>query len=70
MDEGKILLVNLAKGKIGEDTSALLGSLLLARLGLAALSRADRPEAERRDFFLYLGRPPQKGETSHRICKS
>ena len=54
MDEGKILLVNLAKGKIGEDTSALLGSLLLARLGLAALSRADRPEAERRDFFLYL----------------
>lgn len=54
MDAGKILLVNLAKGKIGEDTSSLLGSLLLARIGLAALSRADVPEAERRDFFLYL----------------
>jgi hypothetical protein len=54
MDEGKILLVNLAKGKIGEDAAALLGSLLVSRLGLAALSRADVPEEDRRDFYLYL----------------
>lgn len=54
MDQGKILLVNLAKGIIGEDTAALLGALLVARFGLAALSRADVPEKERRDFFLYL----------------
>jgi hypothetical protein len=54
MDEGKILLVNLAKGKIGEDTAALLGALLVSRIGLAALSRAEMPEGERRDFFLYL----------------
>src|SRR2546427_202711 len=54
MDEGKILLVNLAKGKIGEDAASLLGSLLVSRIGLTALSRADVPETERRDFFLYL----------------
>ncbi len=54
MDDGKILLVNLAKGSIGEDTSNLLGSLLISRFDLAALSRADRPEAERNDFALYL----------------
>ena len=44
MDEGKILLVNLAKGKIGGDTAALLGALLVARIGLAAVSRADLSE--------------------------
>jgi GTPase SAR1 family protein len=54
MDNGKILLVNLAKGKIGEDTAALLGALLVARFGLAAMSRADIAEDDRRDFFLYL----------------
>jgi hypothetical protein len=54
MDEGKILLVNLSKGQLGEDTSSLLGSLLVSRLGLAALSRADNPEDARRDFFVYL----------------
>ena len=54
MDEGKILLVNLSKGSIGEDTSNLLGSLLISRFDLAALSRANKPEAERRDFTLYL----------------
>lgn len=54
MDEGKILLVNLAKGKLGEDTAALLGALLVSRLGLAGLSRADTAEHERRDFYLYL----------------
>jgi len=54
MDEGKILLVNLAKGSIGEDTSNLLGSLLISRFDLAALSRADIPESERTDYALYL----------------
>jgi type IV secretory pathway TraG/TraD family ATPase VirD4 len=54
MDEGKILLVNLAKGKVGADTAALLGALIVSRLGLAALSRADTPEEKRRDFYLYL----------------
>jgi hypothetical protein len=58
MDEGKILLVNLAKGKIGEDTAALLGSMLVTKISLAALSRADRPEAERRDFYLYVDEFP------------
>jgi DNA helicase HerA-like ATPase len=54
MDEGKIVLVNLSKGSIGEDTSNLLGSLLISRFDLAALSRADLAESERRDFSLYL----------------
>ena len=54
MDEGKILLVNLAKGKIGEDTANLLGSLLVSSIGNAAFSRADTPETERRHFWLYL----------------
>ena len=54
MDDGKILLVNLAKGSIGEDTSNLLGSLLISRFDLAALSRADIPESERTDYTLYL----------------
>lgn len=54
MDEGKILLVNLAKGKIGEDTAMLLGALLITRMGLAALSRADISEEDRRDFHLYI----------------
>jgi Type IV secretion-system coupling protein DNA-binding domain len=54
MDEGKILLVNLSKGSIGEDTSNLLGSLLISRFDLAALSRANLPEDERRDYSLFL----------------
>lgn len=54
MDHGKILLVNLSKGKIGEDTASLLGAFLVARLGRMALRRADTPEAQRRDFHLYL----------------
>ena len=54
MDEGKILVVNLAKGKIGEGPAALLGSLLVSHLSLAAMARADRPQEERRDFYLYL----------------
>jgi hypothetical protein len=54
MDSRKILLVNLAKGSIGEDTANLLGSLLISRFDLAALSRADIDESERKDFTLYL----------------
>jgi hypothetical protein len=58
IDEGKILLVNLAKGKIGEDTASLLGAFMVARLGRIALHRADTPEANRRDFYLYLDEFP------------
>lgn len=54
MDEGKILLCDLSKGKIGEDESNFFGSLVIAKLQLAALARARMPEAERRDFFLYV----------------
>lgn len=54
MDEGKILLVNLSKGKIGEDNSSLLGSVLVGKILIAALSRADIPEEERRPFHLIV----------------
>ena len=54
MDKGKILILNLSKGKIGEDASRLLGALLITKLQLAAMSRVDIPEEERRDFFLYV----------------
>lgn len=54
MDEGKILIVNLSKGKIGEDNSALLGAMIITRLQLAAMSRVNMPEKDRRDFFLYV----------------
>jgi type IV secretory pathway TraG/TraD family ATPase VirD4 len=54
MDEGKVLLVNLAKGRLGEDSSSLLGGLLVTTIGLAAFSRADMPPEMRRDFFVYV----------------
>ncbi len=54
MDEGGAVLINLAKGKIGQDSAALLGSLLVTTVGLAAFSRADLPEDARRPFFLYI----------------
>lgn len=54
MDEGQVLLVNLAKGRIGEDSSSLLGGLLVTTIGLAAYSRADSPAPERRDFYVYI----------------
>ena len=54
MDNGKILLVNLSKGQIGEDASALLGAMMITKLQLAAMSRIDVPEHDRRDFFLYV----------------
>ena len=54
MDQGQVLLVNLAKGHIGEDSSSLLGGLLVTTIGLAAFSRADTSPAERRPFFVYV----------------
>lgn len=54
MDQGKILLVNLSKGKIGDVNSNLLGMILVAKLQAAAMSRADVPENQRRDFYLYV----------------
>jgi Type IV secretion-system coupling protein DNA-binding domain len=54
MDTGKVLIVNLAKGKLGEGPASLLGSLLVSHLSLAALARADQPLEERKDFYLYL----------------
>ena len=54
MDEGRVLIVNLSKGRIGEDASALLGSLLVSGMQIAAMSRSDLPEAARRDYYLYV----------------
>ena len=54
MDNRKILLLNLAKGRIGEDSSALLGAMVITKLQLAAMSRVDTPEEERADFYLYV----------------
>lgn len=54
MNSGKILLCDLSKGKIGEDESSFFGSLIIAKIQLAALKRALVPESERRDFFMYV----------------
>jgi hypothetical protein len=54
MDEGKILLINLAKGKIGEENSNFLGLVLVPKILIAAMSRQDIPESQRKDFYLYV----------------
>lgn len=54
MDGKKILIMNLAKGKIGEDSSALLGAMMITKIQLAAMGRADIPEEDRKDFYLYV----------------
>lgn len=54
MNSAKIFLVNLSKGRIGEDNSALLGSMLITKMQLAAMERVRIPEDERIDFFLYV----------------
>jgi len=54
MDEGKILLINLSKGKLGEENSSFLGLVLIPKILVAAMSRQEIPEPERRDFYLYV----------------
>ncbi|MEK7608499.1 MAG: CxxC-x17-CxxC domain-containing protein [Patescibacteria group bacterium] len=54
MNEGKIFLVNVSKGRIGEDNSALLGAMLITKIQLASMERVRIPEDERVDFYLYV----------------
>lgn len=54
MDNGKILIINLAKGMIGEENSSFLGSILVPKILSAALSRQDMPQDKRRPFYLYV----------------
>lgn len=54
MDTGKILLINLSKGRIGEENSSFLGLILVPKILMAAMSRQDVPEEKRRDFFVYV----------------
>lgn len=54
MDEGKILLVNLAKGKLGEENTSFLGTLMVPKFMIAAMSRSEIPEDQRKDFYLYI----------------
>ncbi len=54
MNNGKILMLNLSQGKIGEDNAALLGAMFITKMQLAAMNRASIPEAQRRDFYLYV----------------
>ena len=54
MDEKKILIMNLSKGRLGEDNSALLGAMMITKIQLAAMGRVDIPEETRADFYLYV----------------
>lgn len=54
MNEGKIFLVNVSKGRIGEDNSKLIGGMIITKLQLAAMERVRIPEDERKDFYLYV----------------
>lgn len=54
MNSGKILILNLSQGKLGEDNAALLGAMMITQLQLAAMQRSFIPEEERRDFMLYV----------------
>ncbi len=54
MDEGKILLINLSKGKLGEENSSFLGLVLIPKILMSAMSRQEIPEDQRRDFYLYV----------------
>lgn len=54
LDQRKILLVNLTKGRLGEMNAALLGLIINGKIAMAAFSRVDMPEEERKDFFLYM----------------
>lgn len=54
MNEGKILILNLSQGRLGEDNAALLGAMTITKLQLAAMNRVSQKEEERRDFYLYV----------------
>jgi hypothetical protein len=54
MNKGKIVIINVSKGKLGEENAALLGSMFITKIQQAALSRANIPESERRDFYFYI----------------
>jgi type IV secretory pathway TraG/TraD family ATPase VirD4 len=54
MDNGRIFIANMSKGRLGDDKTNLLGALLVSQFQLAAMARADTPEDERRDFYLYV----------------
>ncbi len=54
MNEGKILILNLSQGHLGEDNAALLGAMIITKIQLAAMNRVSIPEEERRDFYLYV----------------
>lgn len=54
MNEGKIVIVNLSQGKLGEDSSALLGAMIITKMQLAAMNRVYVSEENRRDFYLYV----------------
>ncbi|OGG11775.1 hypothetical protein A2Z00_05435 [Candidatus Gottesmanbacteria bacterium RBG_13_45_10] len=54
MNDGKIVIVNLSQGKLGEDSSALLGAMIITKIQLAAMNRVYVAEGERRDFYLYV----------------
>jgi len=54
MNEGKILILNLSQGKLGEDNASLLGAMMITQIQLAAMNRSYMKEEDRRDFFLYV----------------
>jgi hypothetical protein len=54
MNEGKIVIINISKGKLGDENTALLGSMFITKIQQAALQRASVPENERRDFYFYV----------------
>lgn len=54
MDEGKILILNLSQGKLGEDNASLLGAMIITQIQLSSMNRSFQKEEERRDFFLYV----------------
>jgi type IV secretory pathway TraG/TraD family ATPase VirD4 len=54
MNQGKILIVNLSQGQLGEDNATLLGAMLITKIQLAAMNRVNIPEEQRRDFYLYV----------------
>lgn len=54
MNQGKIIIINLAKGKLGEDNASLLGSMIITKIQEAIMARVDLPEEKRREFYLYV----------------